>query len=320
MVKVSEDCKNKISVQNILFLILIFILSTQLAQQTLAKPIPLTVCILPQVYFVNRIAGDRVSVDVLVLPGKSPATYAPSPQQITKLVKSKIFFTIGLPFETVLLPKIKTIAPKLTIVKTHKGITLRKMEGDHNHSEKKHQKHFDSKIDKDQHDNKKELISQGNDPHTWLDPLLVKKQAQVIYNSLVQLDPEGKADYKTGLSLFISELDELDKNIHQTMAPVKGKTFFVFHPSFGYFADAYGLKQKAVEVEGKIPKGKDLVHFIKMAKKEKIRTIFVQPQFDRKAAGRIATAIKGSIVVLDPLAENYIYNLKSMAVKISNAL
>ncbi len=277
------------------------------------KPIPVFVSIQPQAYFVERIGGDRVLVDVLVLPGKNPASYAPTPAQMAKLSKAKIFFRIGVPFENALMPKIVNTAKKLQIIDTRKGIQLRRMEGRH-HNENVTLGHDTHGTHDHQHE------AGGNDPHIWLNPMLVKKQAETIYNALVKLDPMGKSEYSANFNGFISNLDALHGKIQQALAPVKGETIFVFHPSFGYFTDAYGLKQMAVEMEGKTPKGKDLVLFIKKAKKEAVRVVFVQPQFDSNAAKNIARAIHGAVVSLNPLARDYIHNLEVMAGKVSDAL
>jgi len=268
------------------------------------KPIRVFVSILPQAYFVEKIGGDRVLVDVFVLPGKSPATHAPTPTQISKLSKSDIFFRIGLPFENTFIPKIKPSAKHLKIIDTRKGVPLRKMEGAHDSHGHHHDHHHHS----------------GNDPHIWLSPILAKIQAQTIYDALIEFDPGGEALYQSNYKKFINELDQIHHKLKASLSKVKGESIFVFHPSFGYFTDTYGLKQVAVEMEGKAPKGRELSLFIKKAKKENVHVIFVQPQFDKSAAQKIARAINGVVVTLDPLARDYIGNLERMAQKVSEAL
>lgn len=296
-------------VSAILICLVIVIFTTQCFQQDSAQvlnqaesqgKITVFVSILPQVYFVERIAGQRVDVKVLVKPGKSPTTYAPTLTQLANLVKAKVFFRIGVPFENVLLPKVKEIARNLKIVDTRLGIKLRKMQGSHDHNDS----HTETK---------------GDDPHIWLSPQLVKQQAKIIGRTLMQIDPEGKAEYTDNLQSFIIDLEALDRRISKVLSPFKGSTFFVFHPTFGYFADAYGLRQMAVEVEGKAPKGKELALFIKKAKADVTRLVFVQPQFDQTAAQKIAEAIQGAVISIDPLSGDYIQNLEIIATKIANS-
>lgn len=276
------------------------------------SPITVHVSIPPQKYFVERIGRDRVTVDVLVTPGKSPATFSPSPDQIKKLISTDVYFRIGVPFENGILKRIESsIGAK--VVETHHGIVLRQMEG---HNDDVENRHHDS----DHHDDEGHHHNMGNDPHIWMNPVLVKSQAHTIFKTLSHIDPGGKDQYKTNHDGFIKDLDALDHRIKTVLKDLKGKKLFVFHPSFGYFTDAYGLRQVAVETMGKAPKGKALSSIIKSAKNQSARVIFVQPQFDRNAAGKIASAINGTVVSIDPLAYDYLTNLEGIAQTIAGVL
>ncbi|MCD6223950.1 MAG: zinc ABC transporter substrate-binding protein [Deltaproteobacteria bacterium] len=289
-------CQHKIIYYCLIIFTAITLSNRLNADEKPSKPIPVFVSIQPQAYFVKRIGGDRVTIDVLLPAGKNPATYAPTPAKMSKLAKTRVYFRIGVPFENFFISKIASSSQQIQIVDTRTGIKLRKMAG-RNHRQEG-----------------------GNDPHIWMSPVLVKIQAKTIYKTLVLLDPEGRVEYAKGLNSFLHDLDELHKKISRSLATVKGKTIFVFHPSFGYFADTYGIKQLAVEMEGKAPKGKNLSIFIKKAKKERVHVIFVQPEFDPNAASKIAGAINGVVVSIDPLAMDYIKNLEDMADKVYEAL
>jgi len=272
-------------------------------------PVNVQVSILPQKYFVEKIGRDHVNVDVLVKPGKSPATYSPSPDQMKKLAASDVYFRIGVPFENGILHKIKSISRAL-IVDTRKGVTLRKMEKpDHDTEEP---------VPDTGHPENKNFI--GKDPHIWMSPVIVKKIAYTIFQALSNIDPDNKDAYQNNYKLFIKDLDVLDDSLKTILKDLKGENLFVFHPSFGYFTDAYGLKQVAIETMGKAPKGKALSKLIKLVKKQNARVIFVQPQFDRNAAQKIASATNGAVVSIDPLAYDYMANMKNIAQTISRAL
>ena len=299
------------------FFLSLILLQAGFSEARRTVPIRVAVSIPPQIYFVERIGGENVQVDALVLPGRSPATYAPNPSQISNLSKSHVYFRIGVPFENLLLPRIDGIAVNLVVVDTRKGIKLRKMlAGHHDHDEGKdvHQTNRAAlEPDHDHHD-------QGYDPHIWLDPNLVKKQAATICETLMTIDPDGAASYRSNLDRFIADLEALHQRLRKILSPLANENLYVFHPSFGYLADAYGLRQTPIEVEGKAPKGKDLYQFIQMAKRSNARVIFVQPQFDRQAATKIAKAIQGKVIPLNPLAENYMQNMEEMALKIAGAV
>jgi zinc transport system substrate-binding protein len=269
--------------------------------------------ILPQEYFVERIGGDRVEVQALVAPGRSPATYEPTPRQMASLSEATVFFRIGVPFENAFMPKIRDLTQGLRIVDTREGITLREMKA-HHHGDDGYQ-HEDHHADEEHHHH-----HGGTDPHVWLSPRLVKIQARTIADALIDIDPAGRAIYEKNLAAFVADLDVLDAHLAEALAPVKGKTFMVFHPAWGYFADAYGLEQTPIEIEGKDPSGQQLVRVIEMAKEQGVRVIFVQPQFSRQSAERVAGAIDGAVLPIDPLARDYVGNLERVATEIREAL
>ena len=272
-------------------------------------PVNVQVSILPQKYFVERIGKDHVKVDVLVKPGKNPATYSPTPDQIKTLASSDVYFRIGVPFENGMLNKIQSIAG-ITVVDTRRDIVLKSMDT-HRHGKDDHGQGTGH------HDDRNFM---GKDPHIWMNPLMVKQQAHTIFLTLSSLDLDHQEVYQKNYDRFIQDLDTLDNRLKTILSPLKGETLFVFHPTFRYFTDAYGLKQVAIEAMGKAPKGKTLSNMIKLAKQQKARVIFAQPQFDRNAAQKIASAINGTVVTIDPLAYDYLANMDKMAQTIIGAL
>jgi len=264
------------------------------------------VSILPQAYFVERVGGDRVSVEVLVGPGQSPATYEPSPRQMAALGEADVYFRIGVPFENALLDKIRASRPGLNVVDTRQGITLRPMES-HPHG--------------DREGNGGEGAPEGApDPHIWLDPKLAEVQARTIRHELVRLDPQNRPTYDGNLNAFEADLGRVDSEIRSVLAPLEGRRIFVFHPAFGYFAEAYGLDQVAIEAEGKEPGPRELADIIRRAKDQGVKAVFVQQQFSDAQARAIAEEIGATVVPLDPLAKDYLRNLEDMATKVAEAL
>ena len=118
----------------------------------------------------------------------------------------------------------------------------------------------------------------------------------------------------------MKNIDELDSRLKDTFKGKHGLQFMVYHPSWGYFADAYGLRQIPIEIEGKEPKPAQLKELIEHAREHNIRIIFVQPQFSTKSAELIAREIDGQVVFADPLAEDWVGNLSEIAEKFKAAL
>ena len=263
--------------------------------------------ILPQKYFVKKIGGDRVNVSVMVLPGANPATYEPKPRQMVNLAQAEIYFAIGVPFEDNWLPKFAKTNPDMTIVATQSGITKIPMKaGRHRHHETE-QGH--------------ETISAGaKDPHIWLSPPLVMVQGKNILEGLVKADPEGRMVYEANYKAFLEELKALNMEIQRIFQTTGQNTrFMVYHPSWGYFAQSYGLDQIPIELEGKKPSPRKLLQLIKEARKNSIKVIFVQPQFSEKSAETIAAAIGGKVIFADPLAEDWANNLLRVSEKFKSA-
>ncbi len=267
------------------------------------------VSITPQAYMVQRIGGAFVNPSVMVGPGQSPATYEPMPKQIAKLSLAKLYFRIGVPFENAWMSRIEKTNPKMKIIDLRKNIPLLKMKT-HSHGEDEH----------DAHEEAEEDNGESYDPHIWLSPGRVKLIAQTICETLVEADLEHTTFFQDNLDEFYKELDILDNEIKQSLKTLTTRNMLVFHPSWGYYADDYGLNQIAVEIEGKEPTAKNMSELIDFIKKEKVNTIFIQPQFDKSIANTIADSINGSIVTLDPLAPDYLNSMRTITGKIQKAL
>jgi len=269
------------------------------------------VSIPPQKYFVERIGGLHVRAAVLLKSGQSMHTYEPTPKQMVELSAAKVYFRIGAPFEMQVVDKVGEALKGLYLVDTNEGITLRTTT-----------EPCEYELESAGHTYKKSHEHESGEPdlHTWMSPRLVKVQAANICRALVHVDPPHKADYEANLANFAADLDKLDGQIAAALKPLRGREFYVFHPGFGYFADAYGLRQAAVETGGKEPSARQLKNLIDKAKASGTKLIFVQPQFSRRGAEAVAQAIGGAVVPLNDLAEDYTNNLRHVADEIKAAL
>jgi zinc transport system substrate-binding protein len=263
---------------------------------TAAEPVKVFVSIQPLAYLVERIAAADVEVHVLVPPGKNPHTYAPSPGQMLDLSSSAILFTIGVPFEKALRPRIAATMPRLRLVDVGAGVPKRRME-----------RHTDAPAADSEAHGEDDL-----DPHIWLSPPLLKTQAANIAQALAAVRPERAGAFTNGLSALLADLDRTHASLQAALAPYRGRKFYVFHPAFGYFADAYGLKQEAIEMEGKSPSPKQLADLIRHAQADRVNMIVVQPEFDTRYAATVAQAIGGSTLTVNTLAPNLLDNLREI--------
>ncbi|QOR34211.1 zinc ABC transporter substrate-binding protein [Clostridium sp. 'deep sea'] len=258
-----------------------------------------TVSIAPQRTFVKAVAGDLVEVVTVIPTGFSPANYEPSPKDAMSLSKTAIYFTIGVQSERdYILPTLKSFNKSLKVVELHKKVEeiyLPLYLGD-----------------------KKDESSR--DPHIWLSPLRVKVMVQVICNELCELDPKNEETYKKNTQDYLEALQLLHKSILNSLSNTTKRSFIVYHPAYGYFANDYNLLMTAVESDGKEATAKRIKEVVDFAKQEDIRFIFYQDEFDDNQANIIATEINGTVIKTSPLASNYVENMQLIAENIANAL
>ncbi len=263
-----------------------------------AAPLEVFVSIPPQKYLVDRLGGGYVKTHVLVGEGQSPHLFQPTSKQVLALSQAKVFFTVDMEFEHIFVHKLEESVQSLQVVNSVRSIEKVPLQ---NH---------------DHHGGKHAVL----DPHVWLAPANLKIMATNMAAALSSVDPMNEQLYKKNLESIVGELDELDRAIQKELAPFAGATFYVFHPSFTYFARSYNLHQEAVEVGGKSPTPKPLAALIAKAKKEKVKVLFVQEQFDPRSAQVVAQATGAKVLPLNPLAENVVGNLLDISRNIHSAL
>ena len=280
------------------------------------------VSILPQETFLKAIGGDKVNISLMVKPGNSPHTYEPKPSQMIDISKADIYFSIGVEFEKVWLPKFTRQNKNMIISGMDKGIDKIHMEK-HSHHEEKHNEHdheaHGHHDDHHEHEQHNEEEYDGKDPHVWTSPNNVKVIAKNILNQLVKIDTKNKPYYEQNYNKFITHINNTDIEIKNILKQTpKGSKFMVFHPAWGYFAKQYNLEQLAIEVEGKSPKPKTIKHIIEEAREKKVKAIFTAPEFSSKVAKQIAKELKINVIKVSPLNPQWSKNLKNLAYAISN--
>lgn len=266
-----------------------------------AEPLQVFVSVVPQKHFAEKVGGDQVKAEAMVQPGFSPETYEPTAQQISALSKAHLYVRVGMPFEDAWMKRIQGVNPRIQLVDARDGVKLRSLEA-HSHEGE----HQELKAHA-------EHSTGAPDPHLWVSPRIAKQMAKQLADTFSQLRPEQRELFNKNYISFAAELDQLDQELVELFKDKQNLKFMVFHPAWGYLADAYGLEQIPIEVEGKEPGAKALAALIQEAKHEQVNTIFVQPQFSQRAAEQVAKAIGGQVVSIDNLAEDYIPNLRKAA-------
>lgn len=252
----------------------------------------------PIAFLAKNIAGDKVEVRSLLPEGRSPHDYTPEPQDILSASRSKMFFSCGMPFEENLVAAIRQ--SKVRIADVSKGVH-RIPFGD-----KEHHHHHDG--EKHDHDCSRD----GMDPHIWLSLENCRLMAQNICRELSSADPANREFYEKNCTVLEQKLKEDEEYVARKLAPLKGRSFYVYHPAFGYFAAMSGLHQTAVELGGREATPAHLASVIRKAKQDNVKVIFVQPQFSPVGMKALAKAIGGEVAEMDPLAANVADNIRKM--------
>jgi zinc transport system substrate-binding protein len=218
------------------------------------------------------------------------------------------------------LKKISAANPDMEVIHTDHGIEKIAMAKHHHDEDEHHDEKHEEGHHEEEHHEEGDHDHAGLDPHIWTAPTLVKIQAATILKALQKAAPEYKKVFQLNYDSFATRIDLLDQDLKQTLSGKSGLQFMVFHPAWGYFAKAYGLKQVPIEIQGKDPKPAQLKELIEHAKEDGIKVIFVQPQFSAKSAKVIAGEIGGQVAFANPLAEDWMKNLRMIAEKFKQAL
>jgi zinc transport system substrate-binding protein len=269
------------------------------------------VSILPQAGFVEAIGGDKVKVVVMVPPGASPHTYEVTPDQMAALSNARIYAKVGsgVEFELAWMDKLIAVNKSMLVIDCAQGIQLipvaeEATEVSHEPEEESEGEHH----------------HEGLDPHIWLSVKNAKIMARHICDGLVQIDVQNKSYYEANLAGYLVELDKLDAELVADLADVVKRDFIVVHPSFGYFAHDYNLNQISLEQGGKEPEADYMVRLINEAKEHSIKVVFVSPQYNTKSAEMIAQEIGGEVVIIDPLAKDFVGNMHAIEAAVKQSM
>ncbi len=244
----------------------------------------ISVSIAPFKYFVKEIAEEDFEVNIIVPPGANPHIYEPYPGQINNLRKSQAYISNGfMGFEEAWL--VRFYEMNKNMVKLSLGDSIDPISSGHDH-EGGHAERFD--------------------PHFWVSPKCALKIASSVQDLLCSLNPEEKNRYESNYNILRSRIMEADSLAESLFSGLTKRSFMIYHPNLEYLARDYGLKEIAVEYEGKEPPPSRFKELVDIARAENINTIFIQKEYDSRNADAIAGEIDAGITVIDPLSEDWL--------------
>ncbi|MDM8535109.1 zinc ABC transporter substrate-binding protein [Clostridiaceae bacterium HSG29] len=246
----------------------------------------IAVSIVPEENFIEKIVGDEFNIITLIPSGSSPSSHQPSPKQLQELSNADLYFTIGVETEK---------ANILPIISEYENLKIVDIATE-----------IDSIYQPRYFDNNK----LSKDPHIWLSPKRAIEIVKIMERELINQYPEYEDIFSSNSKNYISELNILDSFIKEKVTTFDNKDFIIYHPSYGYFADDYGLNMIEIEVEGKNASIDKLNEVIKYAKENNLKSIYYQAEMSSKQAKIIASEINIKTIKLEPLGKNYIESLK----------
>lgn len=257
--------------------------------------IKVAVSIVPQASFVSAVGGDLVEIVTMIPPGGNPENYAPNPKTMEQVSDAQIYFSIGVAAEqNGILPRLQQLNANMTVIDLAERV--------------------------DEVYPVREISPGEKDPHRWMSPQRVSVMVEAIAEELVKADPQHARIYRENMLNYQLELENLHQEIETSLAGANQRSFIVYHPSMGYFADDYGLTMIALEEEGKAATARQIQQVIDQARQNNIKAIFYQAEMDSKQARTLAQELDGEARLIAPLAPDYIDNLRQTAQTFTHVL
>jgi zinc transport system substrate-binding protein len=280
-----------------LLLCLTALLSTGVLQGS--EKMPLCAGLGPVAHILREVGGSHVTVSSMLPEGRSPHDYAPGTRELRLAMGAKLFFTTNMLYEQRIVRALKGKVAVVDISEKIRRIPLDAGKHDHHHCGLDHHSCGGG--------------GSSGDPHVWLSPVNCAVMAEKAAEELAKAAPEYKTEFRRNAERFSQRMRRLHETLLKRLAPCKGMSFFVYHPAFGYFAELYGLRQKAIELGGREASPARMAAVIREARKAGVKVVFVQKQFNPASAKALANAIKGEVMELDPLAPDVEQNFNAIA-------
>jgi len=259
-----------------------------------------SVSILPQKYIVDELTGGALDVNVMIPPGASHGTYAPTSQQFQKLSDSKLYISIGhLGYEQAWIHRLKELNPNMVELNWSEKTALIRGEvschGDHAHEG-------------------------GVDPHIWMSPTVMLQLLPVTKSTLISSFPNLKDTIEANYSQLFVKLETTHQRLMEVSESLTNRSFLIFHPVLTYLARDYGFEQIPIEYDGKEPSPALLIKTIEYAKDKGIRVIFIQQEYDKRNAQLISEETNTKMVQINPLAYNWLESMNDIINKLQDNL
>ena len=243
---------------------------------------------LPIHLFTKAVVGDTGEVDILISPGAEVHDYQATPDDAKLLAQADILVENGLGIEEFLSGLVANAGnSNLQQITASEGIEV--IEGEQNEH------------DEEEHEGEEHGHHHGN-PHVWLDPVMAQQQVATVRDGLIAINPNNADSYRSNAEAYIQQLQQLDNEFKQRLAPLAGCNFITFHDAFPYLAQRYGLKQEAiVEIPEDSITPKDIQRVQQAAEQYQVKALLTEPGIEDKRIQQISGDLNLPLEAIDPL-------------------
>lgn len=262
--------------------------SSDTTSQTSSGP-KIVTTFLPVHLFTKAVVGDTGQVDILISPGNEVHDYQATPEDAKLLAQADVVVENGLGMEEFLSDLVANAGnSELQQIDSSEGIEA--MKGEDGHDEHKHDEHGHG-----------HHHPEGN-PHVWLDPVLAQQQVGNIRDRLIEIDPDNADSYRSNAQAYIEQLQKLDNEFQEKLAPVQGCNFITFHDAFPYLAQRYGLEQEAiVEIPEESITPQNIQRITQITEEHSVQALLTEPGMEDKRVEQISSDLNLSLQEINPL-------------------
>jgi len=213
----------------------------------------------------REVAGDRVSLTVLLRPGVDAHTFDPDPGDVRRIADAGLILRNGIGLDNFLDDVIGGSAQEEVVTVTQ-GITLQQGAGGEG----------------------------GDDPHVWHDPENAKQMTFNIAEALSEADPANASYYDEHARSYAAVLDNTDRQVQELIdsIPPENRKIVTNHDALGYFINRYGLEYVGAVIpsvtSGSQPSAGDIARLEDLIREEGVRAIFAEAELDSRVAEQIS--------------------------------
>ena len=227
----------------------------------------------PLQYVAERVAGNDAQVEVLTQPGAEPHDATLSVRETALVAEADVVVVAG-GVQPSVDDAVANAAEDATIVDTSSP----------------------------DFETSNQPAIRPDDPHFWLDPLLMADLGDAVADALVNTDPDHADTYRGNAADLRTDLQQLDRAYEQGLADCERSTVVVSHDAFGYL-DRYGLEFAPIAglSPGAEPTPADLSRLQDLIRAEGITTVFSERLVSPRLTETLAEDLGIRTAVLDPI-------------------